>query len=130
MTDQSRSWESTSVSAVLAGRSRDDVTTLLGELASLLSEVVPGAQVARTLIRRQITTVRLPLGGHVYLLRRRPDGAFEASRQHEVRGVVIRTDPMDIEPFLAELGSAIDAELRRSERGRDALRAWLDSMSV
>ena len=130
MTDQSPSWKSTSVAAVLARRSHDDVTALLGDLAGLLSEVVPGAQVRRTLLRRQITSVRLPLGGHVYLLRRRPDGAFEASRQHEVRGVIIRTDPMEVDTFLAELGNAIDAELRRSERGRDALRSWLDSMNL
>ena len=118
------------MAAVLARRSREDVTALLGDLAGLLSEVVPGAQVQRTLLRRQITTVRLPLGGHVYLLRRGPDGTFDASRQHEVRGVVIRTDPMEIDEFLAELGNAIDVELRRSERGRDALRSWLDSMNL
>lgn len=130
MTDQPRSWESTSVAAVLARRSHEDVTALLGELADLLSAVVPGARVQRSLLRRQITDVRLPFGGHVYGLRRRPDGAFEASRQHEVRGVVIRTDPMEIDEFLVELGNAIDAEVRHSQRAHDALRAWLDSMNL
>lgn len=130
MTDESPSWASTSVAAVLARRSHEDLTALLGDLASLLSGVVPGTQVQRSLLRRQITSVRLPLGESVYLLRRRPDGAFEASRQHQVRGVVIRTDPMEIDAFLGELGAAVDAELRRSERGRDALRAWLDSMNA
>ncbi len=36
---------------------------------------------------------------------------------------------MEIDAFLAELGVALDAELRRTERGRDALRAWLDAAS-
>jgi hypothetical protein len=44
-----------------------------------------------------------------------------------VRGVVIRTDPMEIDEFLAELGAALDAELRRTEKGRAALHTWLNS---
>lgn len=130
MTDDSPSWASTSVAAVLARRSHEDLTTLLSDLATLLSGIVPGAQVQRSLLRRQITSVRLPLGESAYVLRRRSDGTFEPTRQHLVRGVVIRNDPMDIDAFLAELGTAIDDELRRSERGRDALRAWLDSMNL
>lgn len=128
MTDSTPSWESTTVAAVLARRSHEDVSALLADLVTLLSEAVPGAQVQRALIRRHITSLRLPLGGTIYLLQRHPDGSFEAARQQEVRGVVIRTEPMELDAFLGELGPAIDAELRRSERGRDALRTWLASM--
>ena len=129
MTDSSPSWESTSIAATLARRSHEDVADLLGDLVGLLSAVVPGAEVKRTLLRRRIASVRLPVGGSVYMLRRRPDGSFESSRQQQVRGVVIRTDPLEIDVFLAELGPAIDAELRRSERGRAALDSWLQSMT-
>jgi hypothetical protein len=128
MTEPPASWESTSVAAVLAQRSRDDFTELLGELVSLLSDVVPGAQVQRSLMRRQITQLRIPLPGAVYVLHRGAGGRYEASRQHEVRGVVIRNDPLEIDAFLAELGPAIDAELQRTERGRHALNSWLASM--
>jgi hypothetical protein len=69
----------------------------------------------------------LPIGNHIYRLKRNATDSFEASRQQQVRGVVIRTDPMEIDAFLAELGNALDAELRRTERGRDAIRAWLDA---
>jgi hypothetical protein len=127
MSEPPASWESTSVAAILARRSRDDLTDLLGELVTLLSGVVPGAQVQRSLLRRQITEVRIPLADVGYLLRR-SGGRYEASRQHQVRGVVIRTEPMEIDAFLAELGPAIDAELQRTERGRQALREWLESM--
>jgi len=128
MSQPPASWESTSVAAILARRSRDDLTDLLGELVGLLSDVAPGAQVHRSLVRRQITEVRIPLTGAVYVLRRGGGGRYETSRQHAVRGVVIRTEPMEIEAFLAELGPAIDAELQRTERGRQALRDWLASM--
>jgi hypothetical protein len=67
----------------------------------------------------------LPLGGFIYELQRRADDSFEASRLQEVRGVVIRRDRLEIDAFLTELGLALDVELRRTERGRDALREWL-----
>jgi hypothetical protein len=129
MQDPTPSFESASVAAILAQRSREDRDALLDDLAALLSGIVPAAQVEHSLLRRRVTTIRLPLGGFIYVLKRGARGAFEASRQQEVRGVVIRTEPMEIDAFLAELGLAIDAELRRTERGRDALRAWLNTMN-
>ena len=126
MPEPTPSSESASVTAVLAQRSREDRAELLHELVVLLSEVVPNVQVERTLLRRHITSIRVPLGGFIYILKRTRD-SFEAARAQEVRGVVIRTDPMEIDAFLAELGPALDAELQRTERGRDALHGWLRS---
>jgi hypothetical protein len=34
---------------------------------------------------------------------------------------------MEIDAFLEELGLALDVELRRTDRGRKALEAWLNS---
>lgn len=127
MTDPTPNFESVSVAAILAQRSREDKGALLDDLVMMLSEVVPGVQVERGLLRRRVTGISLPIGNHIYRLKRNAADAFEASRQQQVRGVVIRTDPMDIDAFLAELGNALDAELRRTERGRDAIRAWLDA---
>lgn len=127
MSDSDGSFEDATVAALLAQYARADRDELLDELVSTLSAIVPGARVERTLVRRRVTAVRLPVGGHLYLLRRSVGGSFEASRQQEVRGVVIRTVPMEIEAFLAELGVAIEVELRRTEQGRDALQRWLDS---
>ncbi len=123
----SSSFEGASVAAILAKRGREDRAALIDELVAMLSDVIPGARVERALLRRQVTAVRLPLGGFVYMLKRSADGSFEALRQQEVRGVVVRNVPLEIDAFLAELGLALDVELRRTERGRDALRAWLES---
>jgi hypothetical protein len=130
MTDPTSSFESASVAAVLAQRCREDRTALLDELVTMLSGIVPGVRIDRALLRRHVTAIHLPLGGFVYVLRRSSNDSFEASRLHEVRGVVIRTDPMEIDAFLAELGPALDAELRRTERGRDALQEWLNSTNT
>ena len=125
MTDPTPSFENASVAALLAKRSREDRAALLDELVAVLSDVVPGVQVERALLRRNITSVRLPVGDFVYVLAKGANDSFEASRQQEVRGVVIRTVPMEIDAFLAELGLALDVELRRTERGREALEDWL-----
>lgn len=127
VTEPNASFESASVAAILAQRSREDKNELLDELVATLSGIVPGVQVDRALLRRNVTGVRLPLGDFIYALKRTSNGSFEPRRHHAVRGVVIRTDPMDIDEFLAELGAALDAELRRTEKGRNALRAWLNS---
>src|SRR5579872_1705213 len=115
MHDPTPSFESASVAGILVQRSREDRDALLDDLAALLSEI-PAVQVQRGLLRRRVTAIRLPIGGFIYVLKRGARGAFEASRQQEVRGVVIRTDPMEIDSFLDELGAALDAELRRTDR--------------
>ena len=126
MTDSNPSFESASVAAVLAQRSRQDQAALLDELVTMLSEIVPGVQVERAFLRRHVTAIRLPLDGYVYALKRASGRSFEASRQQVVRGVAIRTDPMEIDAFLAELGLALEVELRRTERGRATLHDWLN----
>lgn len=119
--------ESTSVAAILVRRGREDRDALLDELVTLLSGTVAGVEVRRSLFRRRVMSVRLPIGEKVYVLARGRQGSFDASRQHTVRGIAVRNDPMPIDEFLAELGVAIEEDLRRTERGRDALRSWLGS---
>ena len=125
MPDDPSSSESASVVAILTQRSREDRRELLDELVTMLAEVIPGVLVERSLLRRQVKSIRLPLGGYIYELKRHPNDTFEASRLQEVRGVVIRGERLEIDAFLAELGLALDVELKRTERGRDALREWL-----
>jgi hypothetical protein len=127
VTDSNPSFDDTSIAALLAQRSRADRKELLDELAGLLAAMVPGVRVERTLFRRRVTAIRMPLGGYVYVLKKSAEDSFEPSRQQEVRGVVVRTVPMEIDAFLAELGAAIDVELRRTEAGRAALQKWLNS---
>ena len=123
------SFESASVAAILTQRGREDRAALLDDLVVMLADVVPGARVERTLIGRRVTAIHLPVGSYIYVLRRGAGEAFEANRHQQVRGVVIRKDPLEIDAFLAELGLALDAELERTEQGRDALRKWLNSRS-
>lgn len=127
MTESTPNFDDVSVAAILAQRSREDRSELLDDLVAMLSEVVPGCRVERGLIRRRATGIRLPIGNAIYVLERGANDTVQASRQQQVRGVVIRTDPLEIDAFLTELGTALDAELKRTERGRDAIRSWLNA---
>ena len=127
VTDPTSSFESASVAAVLAQRCREDRAALLDDLVTMLAEIVPGVQVDRSLLRRHVTAIRIPLGSHVYSLERGAHDSFDASRRQQVRGVVIRTEPLELDAFLAKLGVALEVELQRTERGRDAVRGWLDA---
>ena len=129
MSDSSPSFDETSVAAILAQRSRADRKELLDELVSMLSAILPDVRVERSLLRRRVTAVRVPVGGYVYVLNRTTDDSYEPSRQQVVRGVAIRTVGMEIDAFLEDLGAAIDTELRRTEAGRAALQKWLHSSS-
>ncbi len=127
MSESTPSLESASITAWLVERSRADQKDLLDELVIMLSGAVPGVNVERSLLRRKITSVRIPLGTYEYVLDKRSDGSFAATRQQLVRGVAIRTIPMEIDAFLPELALALDVELRRTERGRAALESFLKS---
>ena len=115
---------------MLAQRSREDRAALLDDLVAMLSEIVPGragraraAAPARHLGPLAAWRIRLrPEAERERLVRSEP-------RSRKCAASSIRTDPMEIDAFLAELGLALDAELRRTERGRDALRGWLNSTS-
>src|SRR3954462_247216 len=112
MSELTPSYENAGVAAMLVRRSHEDRDALLDDLVALLSATVPDVTVQRSLFRRRVMSVRLPIGEVIYVLARGSRGSFEASRQHTVRGIAVRTDPMPIDAFLAEMGLALDAELR------------------
>jgi hypothetical protein len=124
-TDSTDPLQSASVAAILAQRSRADRGALLDELVLMLTALVPDVRVERTLLRRRIAAVHVPLGEFVYVMLRGANDSLDVSRRHQVRGVVIRTVPLEIGPFLDELGAALEVELRRTDAGRAALARWL-----
>jgi hypothetical protein len=125
MAEPSTSPDDPSVVALLASRSREERVELLEDLVALLVELAPEARVERSLLKRRVTSFRLPLGDYLYVLARGSGNAFEASRQHVVGGVAVRTVRLEIDAFLEELALALDEELRRTERGRERLLAWV-----
>ena len=125
MTESSGSLERANVAALLARYSRGDRASLFEELVESLAGLVPGARVERTMLRRRAVAMHAPVGDYVYVIERDAHDVVHASRRHSVRGVVVRTTPLELGPFLEELGAALEVELRRTEAGSRALEQWM-----
>ncbi len=118
-------WEEMSVTGALIGRYRQDQQSLLEQLAVLLESALPGqVTVSRKgglFGPKRVAGLSVEAGGYRYSLQQGRGDALEAGRQQVVRGVVLRTDELPVERWLEELGTALDAELRRTSQGREAL---------
>ena len=130
MTEPSHSLERASVAALLARYSRADRASLFDELVDTLSGLMPGVRIERTLLRRRVLSMQVPVGDFVYALARDAHDVVQATRQHVVRGVAVRTSPLELGQFLEELGAAMEVELRRTEAGAAALEHWMRTTDV
>jgi hypothetical protein len=107
-----------------------DVATSVEVLAAKLEAALPGAtrveRRARGLLRREkaVEAIEVGLGGTRYALRMR-DGRPEATREQEVRGVVIRREPLDLAAWTQALGDDLAEQARSSAQARAALERLL-----
>ncbi len=107
-----------------------DVGTFVESLATKLEEALPGrVKVQRA--RRGLTgpkTVRaiaLDAGGERLELLRGDGDAIETRRARTSGGIVLKTEAVDTDKWLAALGEALALEAQRNERTRQALERLL-----
>ena len=56
----------------------------------------------------------------------RDDGSLRTSRSSEVRGIVIKSEPLDLDAWIEALSRDLSDQARQSERARIALERLLD----
>ena len=56
----------------------------------------------------------------------RDDGSLRTSRSSEVRGIVIKSEPLDLDAWIEALSRHLSEQARESERARIALERQLD----
>jgi hypothetical protein len=56
----------------------------------------------------------------------REDGTLRTSRRNEVRGIVIKSEPLDLDQWIEGLSRELAAQARESERARIALQRLLE----
>ena len=56
----------------------------------------------------------------------RDDGSLRTSRSSEVRGIVIKSEPVDLDAWIEALSRDLSDQARQSERARIALERLLD----
>jgi hypothetical protein len=71
--------------------------------------------------RKTVQRVAVTLGDNRYTLEDPGRGPLHASRTHIVRCISLKTEPITVEEWLAELGAALDERARTSAAAREAL---------
>jgi hypothetical protein len=107
-----------------------DVATFVEVLAVKLEEAVPGAvKVDRWRVRmfgpKLVRRIRIDAGDRRLELERAGAG-IETSCSRLSGGIVLKTEQVDIDTWLATLGQALAAEARRSQTTRQALERLLN----
>ena len=124
-------WESLGVAGALLVRYQQDQQALVEELATFLESTLPRqTSIRRTLGgigRRRATGLSVEIGGTRYEHTQGNRSGLEAGRTRVVRGVAVRTEPMEVKAWLEELSAALANELERIGGGRAALERLLHS---
>lgn len=130
MRDDLEGWESLGLAGALAHSYAQDARGFL----PLLAIVLQGAMPAETTVERKgglfqkkkpVRKVTVTLGDQVYTLEDPGQGPLDAHRIKIVRGIVLKTEPMPIETWLADLSEEISARAGRNEKALFALRDLL-----
>src|SRR5437016_4994960 len=122
-------WLSTGVAATLAKEYGAHQVQFLESLARLLESALPeqvevtrrGGLFAR---EKPVAQLRVDLGEARYTLENTGKGPLKAQRSLVKRGIVLRSEPMSVEDWIAEVGAALDALARDNEAAAAAMRRF------
>lgn len=130
MSDDLEAWSALGVAGSLANSYAQDARSFLPLLAAVLHASLPNeTEVERKggLFQKQkpVRKVSVTLGDQIYTLEDTGRGPLSASRIKVVRGITLKTEPMPVEAWLAELSEEITARAGRNEKAFFALRDLL-----
>jgi hypothetical protein len=122
-------WLSLGVAAALAREYASDQRHFLETLARLLEDALPGrVEVVRRgsfLARRKpVSEIRIDLGENCYSLTDPGRGPLAARRSLIKRGIVLRTDEVPAEEWIAEVGAGLDDYARGHQQAASAMRRF------
>jgi hypothetical protein len=130
MSDNLENWDALGVASALANSYAEDIRGFLPLLAVVLESSLPG----ETELERRgglfqknkpVRKVTVTLGDQTYTLEDTGRGPLEAQRCKTVRGIRLKTEPMPVESWLAELSEAISSRAQRNEKAFYALKELL-----
>ncbi len=119
------------VAGALAHAYAQDARTFLPLLAQVLTSALPDeSQVERKggLFQREkpIRKVTVTLGDTIYTLEDLGRGPLAAQRAKVVRGITLKTEPLPVEDWLAELSAHVASRAQQNEKAFFALENLLD----
>lgn len=122
---EQREWLKFGVAATLSKQYAADQREFLELLASMLQGALPEeAEIVRRgglFSKKTIAKVVVTFGDYRYTLEDPGRGPLQATRTRIVRGIALKTEPVPVETWLAELSANLDERARTSATAREAL---------
>lgn len=130
MSDDLENWTALGVASGLANSYAQDIRGFLPLFAIVLASALPDeTEVERKggLFQKQkpVRKVTVTLGDQTYTLEDTGQGPLSAHRIKTVRGITLKTEPLPVEVWLAELSEAISSRAQRNEKAFFALKELL-----
>lgn len=117
------------VAAALAREYAQDNRAFVPMFANMLVGALPEQTEPITsggfLSKKSVTGVKVTLGDYRYELDASGKGAAKATRTHIVRGIALKSEPVEIHEWLQEVGAAIETRMEGNARARTALNGML-----
>ncbi|AIE87374.1 hypothetical protein [Fimbriimonas ginsengisoli] len=118
------------VAAALARELASDAKEFVPGLCRVLQQGLPeSTEVILSggfLSRKTVSGVRVSLGDFQYEIDSGAKGQIRATRTHVVRGISLKSEPLDIETWIEEVGAAIEERMRSNARTKAALSGLLN----
>ncbi len=122
---EQQEWVKFGVAATLSKQYGADQRMFLGLLAQMLEGALPDeAEIIRKgglFAKKTVQRVTVSFGDFKYTLEDPGRGPLIATRIRVVRGIALKTEPIPVEEWIAELGAALDERARSSAAAREAL---------
>src|SRR2546421_2852940 len=117
------------VSASLARLYAADQRGFVEQLALTLESALPGEEEVERkgglFSEKRIGGLRVPLGDYHYVLRIPQTGPISAERTKVIRGIKLKTEPIQMEEWLTAVADEMSAYAETNLNTRDALKALL-----
>jgi len=126
---EDQDWISIGVAAALAREYAQDGRAFVPLLADMLCKALPDEaepiMAGGFLSKKTVAGVRLKVGDFQYELDSSEKGPVKTSRTHVVRGITLKSEPIEMADWLADVGAAIELRMGRSAETRAALSGLL-----
>ncbi|MDR3710588.1 MAG: hypothetical protein P4L33_19990 [Capsulimonadaceae bacterium] len=137
MSKPADNWEAIGLSGALLKNYAENQKEFVPLLTFLLEEAMPDLTVVERKSlslfssKKRIVSITVTLEDNVYVL---VDGGdrcpLKARRIKIVKGITLRTDEIDVEQWLSEVGGEINNRAEKSEKALAALRNFLEIKSL
>src|SRR5262249_10760053 len=122
---EQQEWMKFGIAATLSKQYAADQRVFLDLLATMLETALPAeAEIVKRgglFSKNTIARVIVTFGDHRYSLEDPGRGPLQAFRTRIVRGIALKTDPLPVETWLADLSANLDERARSSAAAREAL---------